>query len=80
MQRVTVARAFNTAEAHLTRARLEAAGFHSVVMHELAALGMEGYAMAAGGILVQVPDEEASEAEIFLNSSSPSEEAPPVIG
>jgi hypothetical protein len=73
MELVTVFNTFNPAEAQLTRARLEAAGFHAVVTHELAALTMGGYSMAAGGIRVQVPDTEAEEARAFL--AQPSEPA-----
>jgi hypothetical protein len=67
----TVYRAFNPADAHLVRSRLEAAGFHAVVTNELSALSMDGYALAAGGILVQVPQEEADEATEFLAHSKP---------
>ena len=72
---VTVFQAFSSAEAQLARARLDAAGFHPVVTHELSALSMEGYSMAAGGILVQVPDAEAADAREFLNApaSEPNE-------
>lgn len=70
----TVYRAFNPADAHLVRSRLEAAGFHAFVTNELSALSMDGYALAAGGILVQVPQEEAAEAELFLKQSTPVEE------
>jgi hypothetical protein len=70
MSLVTVHTAFNPADAQLVRSRLEAAQFHPIVMHELSALSMDGYSMAAGGILVQVPEEEAREAREFL-------EAPP---
>ena len=66
MELITVLRAFNPADAHLARSRLEAADFHPVVMHELSALSLDGYAMAAGGILVQVPEEEAADAKEFL--------------
>ena len=66
MQLVTVFTAFNPADAHLVRSRLEAAEFHPVIMHELSALSMDGYAMAAGGILVQVPENEAADAKEFL--------------
>jgi hypothetical protein len=69
MQLVTIHKALNPADAHIVRSRLEAANFHPVIMHELSALSMEGYALAAGGILVQVPDDEASEAKSFLSSS-----------
>ena len=76
MELVTVSSAFNPAEAQLCRARLEAAGFHAVVMHELSALSLEGYAAAAGGILVQVPDEEAADAKEFLAAPASTEEPP----
>lgn len=56
MELVTVFTAFNSAEAQLVRSRLEAAGLFAVVTDELSALSMEGYALAAGGIKVQVPD------------------------
>jgi len=70
----TVYRAFNPADAHLVRSSLEAAGFHAFVTNELSALSMDGYAMAAGGILVQVPEEEKAEAEKFLAESKPIDE------
>ena len=70
MNLATVYTAFNPADAQLVRSRLEAAEFHPIVTHELSALSLDGYAMAAGGILVQVPDEEAAEAKEFLSSSA----------
>ena len=70
----TIYQAFNSADAQLVRSRLDAAGFHPVVIHEASALSIEGYAVAAGGILVQVPQEEALEAREFLNSASPPDE------
>lgn len=69
MQLVTIFTAFNPAEAQLVRSRLEAAEFHPTVKNEISALSMEGYALAAGGIQVQVPEDEAAEAREFLNSS-----------
>ncbi len=68
MQLITIATALNSADANLTASRLDAAGFHPSIKGELAALSMEGYALAAGGIEVQVPDAEAEEATDFLNS------------
>jgi hypothetical protein len=47
------------------------------VMHELSSLSLDGYSMAAGGILVQVPDAEAADAKEFLDTSTPSDEPPP---
>ena len=68
MNPVTIFTAFNPAEAQLVRSRLEAAGFHPFVIGELAALTMEGYSQAAGGIRVQVPEGEAADAKEFLNA------------
>ncbi len=66
MPLTTISTAFNPADAQLVRSRLEAAGFHAVVKNELAALSMDGYGLAVGGILVQVPETEADEAREFL--------------
>jgi hypothetical protein len=66
MQFATIFQAFNPIDAQLVRSRLEASGFHPIVSHELSALSMDGYALAAGGILVQVPMEEAEEVRAFL--------------
>jgi len=71
---ITVSRAFNPADAQLVRSRLEAAGFHAAVMHELSSLSLDGYALAAGGILVQVPDAEAADAKEFIAAASPPDE------
>jgi hypothetical protein len=62
MALVTVFTALNPMDAQVVRSRLDAAGFHPTVTHELSALSLEGYAQAAGGILVQVPEVEADEA------------------
>ncbi|MFM8471570.1 MAG: putative signal transducing protein [Limisphaerales bacterium] len=62
MQLVTVFTAFNSAEAQLIRSRLEAAKLRAFVHDELSALSMDGYALAVGGIKVQVPETEAEEA------------------
>jgi hypothetical protein len=66
MELITVYQAFNPADAQLVRSRLDAAGFHPIVANELSALSLDGYAMAAGGILVQVPQNEAEEVRSFL--------------
>ena len=68
MDLVTVFTAFNSADAHLTRSRLDAAGFHPLIKNELSALSIDGYSLAAGGILVQVPEVLAHEAKTFLNA------------
>lgn len=69
MEMVTVFTAFNPAEAQLVRSRLEVAEFHAEVKNEISALSMDGYGITVGGILVQVPEDEAEEAKEFLNSS-----------
>ncbi|HTY86041.1 MAG TPA: DUF2007 domain-containing protein [Candidatus Acidoferrum sp.] len=68
MDLVTILTVLNPMDAQLARSRLEAAGFHPFVTSETAALSIEGYALAAGGIRVQVPDTEAAEAKEFLNA------------
>ncbi len=68
MTPVTVYKALNPADAQLVCSRLEAAGFHACVIGEIAALSMEGYSLAAGGIRVQIPDTEFADAREFLDS------------
>lgn len=70
MKPVTIYRAFNPADAQLVCSRLEAAGFHPFVADEAAALSIEGYALAAGGIRVQLPESEYTEAQEFLDSTN----------
>ena len=76
MPLVTIFTALNPMDAQLTRARLEAAGLHTVVTNELSALSLAGYALAAGGILVQVPAEEVADANDVLASTEPESPAP----
>jgi hypothetical protein len=66
MPLVTIHTALNPMDAQLVKSRLEAADLHPTVTHELSALSLEGYAMAAGGILVQVPDAEADDARELI--------------
>ena len=68
MTLATVYRAFNSADAQLIRSRLEAAGLHPFVANETASLSMEGYSLAAGGILVQVPETEVADARALIES------------
>ncbi len=68
---VTIRRCFNSADAQLVRSLLEASGLHPDVLHELSSLSLDGYALAAGGILVQVPDDEAEFAETILADPEP---------
>jgi hypothetical protein len=74
MSLVKVYMTFNSADAQLVWSRLDAAGFHATVFNEGAAMAMDGYALAAGGIQVKVPESEAEEARAFLDA--PVEESP----
>ena len=78
MNWVTVFQTFNPAEAQLIRSRLDAANFQAQVAHELSALSMEGYSLSTGGILVQVPEEEAADARELIHAGpEPGEEPMP---
>ena len=67
MRLVTISRELNETGAQMKRSRLEAAGFHAVVMNEASSIWM-GTAIATGGILLQVPEAEAADAREFLNT------------
>ena len=71
MEFVTVFSAFSPAAAELVRSRLEANDFLVNVKHETSALSMDGYTMAAGGILVQVPEDQAADARALIESQDP---------
>lgn len=68
MDFVTVFRALNPGEAELIRSRLEASEFLVNITNELSALSIDGYAMAAGGILVQVPEDQAADARALITA------------
>ena len=70
MELITVSNLFNAADAHLVRSRLEAAGFHPFLRNEIAGTLFEGYIMGAGGIQVQVPEDEAVAVKEFLESKA----------
>ncbi len=69
MELVTVYRTFSPADAQLVRSRLEAADLHPLLTNETAALSMDGYSMAVGGILVQVPDDESAAARALIEDA-----------
>jgi len=71
MKFVTVFSAFNPAAAQLVRSRLEANQFIVNVQNETAALSIDGYGMAVGGILVQVPEDQADDALALIESKDP---------
>lgn len=73
---VTVFKTFNPAEAHVQRSRLEAAGLDASVKNELSSIMIDGYTMAAGGIQVQVPEDQVEAARSLLNEpADPADEA-----
>lgn len=67
MNLVTVFKTFNPAEAQVQRSRLEAAGLDASVKNELSSIMIDGYTMAAGGIQVQVPKDQAEAARTLLS-------------
>jgi hypothetical protein len=69
MTTVTVYRTFNIADAQLVRSRLEAAEFHPELANELAAVSIDGYTQATGGVQVRVPEDEAEAALELINAS-----------
>lgn len=68
MKLITVLTAFNPAMADVARSRLDASGFHPVITHEISPLSTDAYTLAPGGILVQVPEDEAEDALALLNA------------
>jgi hypothetical protein len=66
MKLVTVHTSFSQIEAEIVRSRLEASGFHAVIANDFAALSMDGYALAAGGIIVQVPEDQAEDSRLLI--------------
>ena len=67
MNFVTVFSGFNPADADLIRSRLEASNFLVNVANENAALTL-GAPAAAGGILVQVPEDQVEDARALIAS------------
>ncbi len=74
MKLVTVYQTFSPAEAQLVRSLLEASEIEAMVVNELSALSMDGYSMAAGGVLVQVPEDRAEEAKALIANKDVSAE------
>jgi hypothetical protein len=68
MDFMTVYTALNPADADLVRSRLEANGFLVNIKNEIAARSIDGYALAAGGLLVQVPEDQAQCARQLIES------------
>ena len=73
MDRVTVFTAFNPVQAQIVSTRLQTAGLDATVEGEAAALSMEGYSLATGGIRVQVPFTQEDEARRLIESDEENE-------
>ena len=73
MDRVTVFTAFNPVQAQIVSTRLQTAGLDATVEGEVAALSMEGYSLATGGIRVQVPSTQEDEARRLIESDEENE-------
>jgi len=73
MDRVTVFAAFNPVQAQIVSTRLQTAGLDATVEGEAAALSMEGYSLATGGIRVQVPSAQEDEARRLIESDEENE-------
>ena len=73
MDRVTVFTAFNPVQAQIVSTRLQTAGLDATVEGEAAALSMEGYSLATGGIRVQVPSTQEEEARRLIESDEENE-------
>lgn len=78
MEMVTIQRSFSPAEADLLCSFLRAAGLDADVAHAGAALSMDGYALAVGGVLVQVPEDQAARARALIESSLQDDDEGPV--
>ena len=68
MDFATVFTTFNLNEAELACSRLEAAGFHPVVVNEYAVGVFGGGANAISPVSIQVPEAEAADAKEFLEA------------
>ena len=65
--------AFNPVQAQIVSTRLQTAGLDATVEGEAAALSMEGYSLATGGIRVQVPSTQEDEARRLIESDEENE-------
>ncbi|MDP6903351.1 MAG: DUF2007 domain-containing protein [Verrucomicrobiota bacterium] len=73
MERVTVFTAFNPVQAQIIGTRLQAAGLDATVEGEAAALSIEGYSLATGGVRVQVPSSQEADARELIESHEENE-------
>jgi hypothetical protein len=60
-------------QAQIVSTRLQTAGLDATVEGEAAALSMEGYSLATGGIRVQVPSTQEDKARRLIESDEENE-------
>jgi len=68
MELRTIYNTLNSADANLLRGRLEVAGFDAFIHGEMAGMTLGGYISAAGGIRIQVPEDQADEARALIEA------------
>ncbi|MCF7669137.1 MAG: DUF2007 domain-containing protein [Verrucomicrobia bacterium] len=73
MKLTTVFSTFSPAEAQLVLSMLKAAGVNAFINHEASALSMEGYSLATGGVIIQVPEDEHATARELIESKQTDE-------
>lgn len=69
MDFVTVRICLNPAQAQLLASRLRAEGLNVYLHSENSAHLLEGFALAAGGIRLQVPEDQVEDARLLLESA-----------
>ncbi len=74
MDFATVFKTFNSAEANLIAAQLEAAGFEPTILNELSTLDL-GSSITSGGIRVQVPESQFTDARALIDSTINSQDS-----
>ncbi len=75
MDFTTVFKTFNSAEANLIAAQLEAAGFEPTILNEFSNLTL-GSPNTSGGIRVQVPEAQSADARALIDSTINSPASP----
>ena len=68
MELRTIYTTFSSVDANLLRGRLEVGGFDAFLHGEMAGMTLEGYVSAAGGIRIQVPEDQADEARALIEA------------
>ena len=72
MNLVTVYSTFSIAEAEVVRSRLDAAALHPEVANAIAAVSIDGYTQATGGVQVRVPEDEVESARMLIEDGQQS--------